>query len=256
MKKIALGAVAFAMATTSLTPATAAPISLASLPADQQTALRATCTAAQNGQFIGTPKDLDATTIVGFEKSRVEIENIPSGVELSRTPFVFTTGSEHKNGQSPNVFGRFTSEVTYSGGLNIVEITTVDRTTVTFGCAMSKDNGLTFPKGQQIANDGSLFASYDTNERKVRDTVSAPDFVVTLTEGRVICNSPTKNPGVWRNQNGYAGLCNTTLYNTVNPGGTHSNSVPGLAPLRPNTDHFQDLPLDSLYAPQIIDDEA
>ena len=84
--------------------------------------------------FTATPISLDATVVVSFEISRTTITNIPGGQELSRTPFVFTTGSEHKNGQSPNVFGDFTSNVTFSGGLNVQEVVTADRTTVTFGC--------------------------------------------------------------------------------------------------------------------------
>ena len=257
MRKMIMTAVAAAMATTAMTPAMAAPISLSSLPLAQQNAIKAVCTTAENGQFVGTPKDLDATVIIGFEKSRETIENIPSGVELSRTAANFDVGSEHKNGQSPNVFGDFTSLVTYSGGINKQKVVTVDRTKVTFGCAMSKDNGLTYPQGQQIANDGSLFVNYDANETTTYPEVSAPDYTLPFTEDRVICNSPTKNPGVWRNQNGYTGTCNTALYVSVNPGGTHSNSVPGVSPLRPNTDHFEALPLDALEAPQIVlDDEV
>jgi hypothetical protein len=257
MKKIAFASSTLALIAASFTPAMAAPVTLGSLPMAQQTSITNTCIAKQNGQFVGTPKDLDATVLEDFEISRVTITNIPGGQELSRTPFVFTTGSEHKNGQSPNIFGDFTSDVTFSGGLNVQEVVTADRTTVTFGCAMSKDNGLTFPNGQQIPNDGSLFVSFDANQETNTETVSAPDFTVTITEDRVICNSPTKNPGVWRAQNGYTGACSTTLYNAVNPGGTHSNSVPDLAPLRPNTDHNQPLPLDALdTTPIVLDDEV
>ena len=82
-----------------------------------------------------------------------------------------------------------------------------------------------------------------------RTTVSAPNYTQSFSEDRVICISPTKNPGVWRNQNGYTGVCSTARYLAVGMGaGTHSNSVPGLTPLRPDApDHQETLPLDSVF---------
>lgn len=252
MKKFAFASAAFALMATSITPAMAVTVPFSSLPAAQQMLAQTTCNGfiPGNSPFVATPTALDDTVTVGFETSRVTITSIQGGQEIGRTPYVLTAGSEHRNGQSPNIFGDFTSIVTFSGGLLIQQVTTVDRHKVTFGCALSKDNGETFPNGKQVENTGALFVNFNTNTRTFTDTVSAPNTTQTFTEDRVICISPTKNPGVWRQQNGYTLVCNTMKYLAVGMGaGTHSNSVPGLAPLRPNApDHEESMPMDSLVS--------
>lgn len=255
MKKFAFQVAAIALLATSLTPLTpamATPVSFASLPAAQQMFAQTTCNGFIPGMspFIAMPTALDDTVTVGFEVSRITITNIPSGTLLGQTPFVFTSGSEHRNGQSPNIFGDYTSIATYSGGLLVQQVTTANRHKVTFGCRLTKPNGEIAPNGQQVANDGTLFVNYNTNTNTFTETVSAPNTTQTITEDRVICISPTKNPGVWRQQNGYTLVCNTNKYLAVGmQAGTHSNSVPGLAPLRPNApDHDDALPLDSLFS--------
>lgn len=42
----------------------------------------------------------------------------------------------------------------------------------------------------------------------------------------VICISPTKNPGTWRQQNGYTGTCSTAFFGTLGPVPIPSNSLP------------------------------
>jgi len=258
MKKFALSAAAIALATTSFTPAFAATIAFNSLPPAQQTLVQNTCNGFIPGMshFIAVPSDLNDAVTVGFEVSRVTTESIPGGTLISQTPYVFTTGSEHRNGQSPNIFGFFTSVATYSGGKLVQQVTKADRHHVTFGCGIFKEPGILAPPGLQVPNNGILFVNYDTNVVTTTETKSEPNTTQTLTADQVICISPsttskgTKADG-WRGQNGYpTARCTTIFYLSLgdNPG-THSNSVPNLVPLRPDTpDHNEPLALDSLFS--------
>lgn len=259
MKKLLFTSAVLAMAGTVMTPvaASAAPIAFSSIPSAQQTAMQNTCSSALNGNsnFVATPADLDASVTTGVETSRVTVQNIPGGTVLGQTPFTLEAASEHRNGSSPNIFGFFNSTVTYSGGLLVQDVTTVDRYNVTFGCLVTKPNGEVAPRGRQIPNDGTLFVNYDLNAATTQDTVSAPDYTEVVSDERVICISPTKNPGTWRQQNGYTGTCSTAVYLSLG-GATRSNSVPGLTPLRPNApDHSTPPALDSLDAAPIAWDE-
>ena len=255
MKKFTYSAAAVALATTSFSPVFAAPVAFSSLPAAQQVLVQTACNGklpSINSPFTATPIELDAAVQLGLETGRKTLLDEPGGVELSRTPFSFDLASEHRNGQSPNIFGFYTSMITYSGGHSIVEITTVDRYHVTFGCLITKPNGEIAPNGLN-KNDGTLFVNYDLNKKTVTDDVSNPNVTLPFTEDRVICISPSLTSkktaaSGWANQNLYNGECSTARYLEVGMGaGTHSNSVPNLAPLRPNTDHDEALPLDSLF---------
>jgi hypothetical protein len=55
-----------------------------------------------------------------------------------------------------------------------------------------------------------------------------PNTTVVTTGDGVICISPTKNPGTWRNQNGYTGACSTALFYSLAgiPDPIPSNSLP------------------------------
>ena len=262
MKKLSFSTIATALVATSLTPLTVAPAFAATVvpTADTQAAMQASCDLAKpantNGvTYVATPDITSTVTTVNI--SRVTIENIPGGILLSQTPYTFTTGSEHRNGYSTNIHGNFTSEATYTGGKLVQEVTEVTNTTFTFGCKVEKTTrGQTnlAPPGQQVPADLTKNQIDATVIR--REEVSAPDKVVTLHAEKVICISPKKNPGIWTNQNGYAGTCSAALYNSVALGGpVPSNSVPGVSQLLPNApDQQTALPEDQLYYPQLPND--
>lgn len=262
MKKLTFSTIAGALAASSLT-SLAVPPALAQTVtpnATTQTAMQAACDAAKPANTPGTTytatPDVTNTVTQTVETGRVTIQNILGGTLLNQTPFTFTTGSEHRNGYSTNIHGDFTSEATYSGGKLVQEVTEVTNTTFTFGCHVVKttNGNTTTPPGQQVP---ATLIKQQAGEPTTRtEEVSAPDTVVTLNAEKVICISPKKNPGTWTNQNGYAGTCSSSLYNSVAEGGpVPSNSVPGVSQLLPNApDHQTALPEDQLYYPQLPND--
>lgn len=263
MKNSIFSTVAFALSATALTPMMVTPAYAQAVTPDAASAaaMQSACDAAKPANtrgvtYTATPEITNTVSTV-VETSRVTIENIPGGILLSQTPFTFTTGSEHRNGYSANIHGDFTSLATFSGGRLVQEVTEVTNTTFTFGCMVLKTtNGITnlAPPGQQVP---AILTRNQTSAATVRtETVSNPDVVVTLNAEKVICISPKKNPGVWTNQNGYTGTCNTALYLAVALGGpVPSNSVPGVTQLLPNApDQTTPLPEDQLYHPQLPND--
>jgi hypothetical protein len=105
---------------------------------------------------------------------------------------VLTPGTEHRHGGSPNIFSF--SEVTTSGGF----------TTYSFDCQTENPNAGgegQFPEGLQ---------------RPGQITQVEAEGSSTVIGDPVICNSPTRNPGTWRNQNGYVPSCTTLA--TTSPG--------------------------------------
>ena len=196
----------------------------------QQT-MQAACDALKPAaNWTATPNNVGSTSQTNVELSRVTTSNIPGGTLLSQTPFVFEAASEHRNGGSPNIFGTWKSIATYSGGELVQHVVLGTVTSYTYGCAMM-NNGGNYPPAQQVPAALTLTDTVVTSEYD--DIVAAPNTTQTVYDDRVICISPTKNPGVWRQQNGYTGVCSTAVFLTLG-GGVHSNSVPDLVPLRPN----------------------
>lgn len=259
MKILALVALCgSSMTTLAVAPAYAQTVSP---DATSQAAMQTACDAAKPNDtrgviYTATP-NIATTVSTLVEISRVTVEDIPGGLLLSQTPFVFTNGSEHRNGYSTNVHGDYTSQATYSGGRLVQEVTEVTNTRFTFGCDVFKTtNGITnlAPPGQQVP---AILTRNQTSAATTRtETVSAPDVTITLNSEKVICISPKKNPGIWTNQNGYTGVCNKELYLRVALGGpVPSNSVPGVTQLLPNApDQQTALPEDQLYYPQLPND--
>lgn len=263
MKKTTLNVLTLALVASSLSPLTAVPAFAQTVTPDTAslTAMQAACDLAKPADqrrvtYVATPYVSNTVSNV-IEVSRVTIEDIPGGILLSQTPYVFTAGSEHRNGYSTNIHGDFTSKATYSGGRLVQQITEVVNTTFTYGCSVKKTtNGVTdlAPPGQQVP--ATLTRQQQSAPTTRTETVSKPDVVVILHAEKVICISPKKNPGIWTNQNGYTGACGSALYNAVALGGpVPSNSVPGVERLLPNApDQQTALPEDQSYYPQLPGD--
>ena len=259
MTKFTNSVAVFAMATSVFSAVATTPASAATTPATTtQTAMQAACDAAKPSNtrgvtYFATP-NITNTSTETVETSRRTIEEIPGGILISQTPYVFNAGSEHRNGFSTNIHGLFNSTATYSGGKLVQEITEKQVTTFTFGCHVTKTTGGVTelaPPGQQV---DAVLSAVQVDESVTRtEEVSAPDVIVTLTAQRVICISPGTKKGVWTNQNGYTGLCGAALYNAVALGGPiPSNSVPGVTRLLPNApDQETALPESNLYYPQL-----
>jgi hypothetical protein len=96
------------------------------------------------------------------------------------TTITLIAGTEHRHGGSPNIFED--AHVTTSGG----------STTYTFDCQTYNPASGNYPPGLQFTG---IVTSIENSSGSSTDT----DVVV--------CNSPTKRPGVWRAQNSYAGDC-------------------------------------------------
>lgn len=186
----------------------------------------------------------------------ITIEEQEGGLLLEQTPFTFTTGSEHRNGNSTNVHGNYTSVATYSGAVLVQDIVEQEETVFTFGCEVyrtieSRNNTRTdlAGEGQQQAPTLSVTQLGEQTTRRVEER--QPNTFVTLNDERVICNSPGRRGGVWTNQNGYTGTCSSELYLSVALGGPiPSNSVPGVTRLLPSAVATTPTP-DNLYAPQL-----
>jgi len=226
-----------------------------------QTRMQNTCTAAK-------PADTDQHTYAAFvvggipvtqadlEISRVTVTNIPGGTLLSQTPFVHT-GATGLHGGSPNIHGTFESTATYSGGLLVQDVVTVNRETYTYGCRIARtnktNNNTNEPTNLQIAP--TLTFTVDTNRRETQDTVSAPDVIETVQESRVVCNSPGRKGGVWTGQNGYTNAACVTLAGNTNFLHVRSNSLPG-GFVSGKPDHTLSAPADADFVSPLFDDTA
>jgi len=149
----------------------------------------------------------------------------------------------HVNGQSVNIHAYGDRETVYAGGHSettpILTTTTVTRSST---CHVHKTtegaNQEEIHPGYQIApsglqTDGTVSVETVTAVPGVQ-VVNFPgpwtDPAASIVGGQfVICNSPGKNPGAWRGQNGYTNqiggkTCSTTWYTSL--GSTPSVSVP------------------------------
>lgn len=231
MKIKLLAATALVAATFS--PALTSP-AFAVVPADIQADMQDVCDATliPNNASDFTAEVIGVTEATGseFVQSSHLVSSTPGGVLLSQTS-AFNGGSEHRHGGSPNIFGTFTVTSTYTGGSSVTEVTYAQTTTYTFGCHVFKVEGNS--DHPHVVEPGPFQTPIGlTVENTVvthTDTVNVnnPNTVTTSQGDGVICNSPTKNPGTWRNQNGYGGTCSTALFNSVGLGEPiSSNSLP------------------------------
>ncbi len=167
---------------------------------------------------------------------------ISSGIGTATVGAITNYRNAHVNGQSVNIHAFGDRETVYAGGHSettpILTTTTVTRSA---SCHVHKPtegaNQEEIHPGYQIApnglqTDGTVSLDSVTQEPGVRVVNFAGPWIdpnASIIGGQfVICNSPTKNPGTWRNQNGYNGqlgrACSTIWYNEL--GSTPSVSVP------------------------------
>ena len=237
-----------ALCATSLSPVMVTPAFAAvTVPIEE---LQAKCAATTvvnpdaNSTYSATLNLAGITQSTGAEYvSDVDIiTNIPGGELISTVGPTFT-GNLGRHGGSPNIFGEFKTVSTYSGGTLVEDVTYSQDTTITYGCIVSKTNSqgkVTTPPGIQVEG---LTKTVTTVTRVVHVNESAPDEVITTLSDAVVCNSPEKNPGKWRAQNGYGGECSTALFNTLPGFPIRSNSQPPLVPndiTTANPSSFQD----------------
>jgi len=222
--------VATALVVFSFSPALVTP-AFAITP-EAQAELQSVCEAALNpddaAEFNTEPTGVSEVTGAEFLQSSVVLSSTPGGVLLSQTSVYAGDSTRHRHGGSPNIFGGFTVTSVYSGGSSETLNTYAQTTTYTFGCRVWKDtpggtiepNGLQIPVG--LSSDETLVTRTETV------TVNNPNTTEVTSGDGVICISPNKNPGVWRNQNGYTGPCNTTLFYSLAgiPEPISSNSLP------------------------------
>jgi hypothetical protein len=229
MKMKFLAATALVVASFSpalITPAFAiTPQAQADLQAFCENALRPN---DPNSDFQTEPTGVTEATGAEFLQGSVVISSTPGGVLLSQTS-VYNNGSQHRHGGSPNIFGSFTVTSTYTGGSTTSLNTYAQTTTYTFGCRVWKEpqpGHVIEPAGLQIPYGLTLDETLVTRTEEV--TVNNQNTTSVTTGDGVICISPNKNPGVWRNQNGYTGTCSTTLFYSLAgiPDPIPSNSLP------------------------------
>jgi len=224
--------VATALVISSLSPALTTP-AFAVTP-EAQADLQAFCEAAltpndPNSEFQTEPTGVTEVTGAEFQSDSQVLSSTPGGVLLSQTS-VYNNGSQHRHGGSPNIFGAFTVTSVYTGGSSETLNTYSATTTYTFGCRVWKvvegNGNIIEPNGLQIDYGQTLDETLVTRTETV--TVNNPDTTVVTAGDGVICNSPTKNPGTWRNQNGYTGECSTALFSSLAgiPEPIPSNSLP------------------------------
>ena len=199
-----------------------------------QAEMQAFCEAAlnpndPNSDFQTEPTGVTEATGAEFLSDSQVLSSTPGGVLLSQTS-VYNNGSEHRHGGSPNIFGAFTVTSVYTGGSSETLNTYSQTTTYTFGCRVWKvvegNGNVIEPNGLQIPYGVTVDETLVTRTETV--TVNNPNTTQVTAGDGVICNSPTKNPGTWRNQNGYGGACSTALFSSLAgiPEPIPSNSLP------------------------------
>jgi hypothetical protein len=196
------------------------------------------------------PNDNSGFTATAINESVVWVSQT-GPTRTSSTPFQVTpVGSPtysafsnfrqlHTNGKSPNIFAQADAGVTsYLGGSDSWYHTQfVDHYATSFDCKVSKWVG-SERNPHEVVPPGLQSTGNRTAVDPSLDQVSAgPDqfdhnsspYVTNVTATNVetvVCISPGSKGGTWKQQNGYGGACNTTLYNSLNPGGTPSASLP------------------------------
>jgi hypothetical protein len=174
----------------------------------------------------------------------VTVDNGPTtyaGIGPSTT--VLTYRNAHVNGQSVNIHAYGDRVTSHVGGATATTPTkTTVTTTVNAGCHVHKPtNGNSpsdtlhqdymSPPGLQLnpVSSSSTDITYGTRSETLAGPWIDPNATAYNIEF-VICISPTKNPGVWRGQNGYISqlgrTCSTAWHDSL--GLSVSNSLPPL----------------------------
>ena len=239
MKKFVLACSSAAVCAVSLWPAMVAP-AFAAVPTPFSE-MEAICIATvvltpdPNSKFrVELNRDTIVTSVgVEYVSNRVTITDIPGGQLISTVGPTFT-GNRGRHGGSPNIFGEFKTVSTFTGGTLVQDVTYSQDTTFTYGCRVFKIN----PQGKESEPDGlqipgpqhpdPLTITKTEVTRTENINVSNPDVTVENLSDAVICNSPEKNPGKWRQQNGYTGECSTALFISLGTFPIRSNSLPPL----------------------------
>lgn len=199
-------------------------------------------------------ESVSSTTGDEFVSGLNVIEDIPGGQVVGVVGPTFT-GQLGRNGQSPNIFGKFETVTEYTGGSYIADVQYSQTTTFTFGCTVfrTQPNGnVTTPPGLQVTNltfPVTIVTRTDRIEESNENT-----FETTLSDA-VVCNSPLKNPGKWRNQNGYTGECSTALFNSLPGMPIHSNSQPPLVASLGDEVFVESAPVPDYSPASVTDDE-
>src|ERR1044072_1124641 len=183
-----------------------------------------------NSEYQTEPTGVTEVTGAEFLSNSQVLSSTPGGVLLSQ-PSVYNANPQHRHGGSPNIFGGFTVTSVYTGGSSETLNTYSATTTYTYGCRVWKTVGtdndhVVQPPGPQYDYGETLDETLVTRTETV--TVNNPNTTAITAGDGVICISPTKNPGTWRNQNGYTGICSTALFNSLAgiPEPIPSNSLP------------------------------
>lgn len=195
------------------------------------------------------PGDASGYTTFAYNvQSSSSSETVDSGPTVSTgigtATYTRTYRDAHVNGQSVNIHAFGDRIATYANGhTETTPTTTTTTTTLSASCHVHKlandeasdhdsdHEGYNVPPpGLQTVEPVSTSSSTQTFGTRT-ETFAGPWVDPNNTvynEEFVICISPTRNPGVWRSQNGYNGqlgwACSTAWYNTL--GSTPSVSVP------------------------------
>lgn len=206
--------------------------------------LDALCNALQR------PSDASGyTTFATNIQSTSSSSTVDSGPTVSTgigtATYTRTYRNAHVNGQSVNIHAYGDRIATYANGhTETTPTTTTTITTLTGSCHVHKlssggaedhdgdHEGYNVPPPglqttEPVGTAGTTTITYGTRTETFAGPWVDPN-ATTYNDEFVICISPTRNPGVWRSQNGYTNqlgqVCSTAWYNTL--GSTPSVSVP------------------------------
>jgi hypothetical protein len=132
----------------------------------------------------------------------------PEGYGTPTPSGVVFDGTYIRHGGSPNVWGGATSTLTYPQTRQLFNFKKDQTQTITFGCHVWKETpgGLNEPPGLQTV--GNVITDHQTIDAGTDYVISDDDFVVEgETVDVLICISPGKKPGAWRQMHGFTGSC-------------------------------------------------
>jgi len=165
-----------------------------------------------------------AINVLEGQTSTSEVDD-PNGIATTvgnGTPTIAKTfENAHVNGKSVNIHADITEIATFATSTTTIPTLVTTTVSTSFDCHVHKMvNGMgtgddAFHPGFNEAPQGlqrglSVETSSSTLPGSRQEPGPSP-FVVMLMDGEegVICISPTKNPGTWRNANGYKGNLGT-----------------------------------------------
>jgi hypothetical protein len=132
----------------------------------------------------------------------------PEGYGTPTPSGVVFDGTYIRHGGSPNVWGGATSTLTYPQTRQLFNFKKDQTQTITFGCHVWKETpgGLNEPPGLQTV--GNVITDHQTIDAGTDYVISDDDFIVEgETVDVLICISPGKKPGAWRQMHGFTGSC-------------------------------------------------